>query len=192
MELTDLYQLIETIAAGANGMRRTEPRAGAPTAEEYSGAEKEIGALLAGMADTRPVVAETAAAPNTDVGTPRWSGASVIAKTLVGGFGALSLLKGLFGGTSAAPRVEAPLPEFALPEPVRQELAYRNDAGDFVKFDRSAGGELRAVSRDPAQITVNINALDSRSFLDHSSDIARALREAMLHAHPVNDVLTEL
>jgi hypothetical protein len=42
----------------------------------------------------------------------------------------------------------------------------------------------------PIQITVQ--AMDSRSFLDHSDDIARAVREAMLHSHSLNDVVGEL
>ncbi len=42
------------------------------------------------------------------------------------------------------------------------------------------------------QITVNVNAMDTQSFLDRSEDIASAVRDAMLHMHPVNDVIGEL
>lgn len=42
------------------------------------------------------------------------------------------------------------------------------------------------------QITVQVQALDSRSFLDHSEEIARAVREAMLNSHGLNDVVSEL
>jgi hypothetical protein len=42
------------------------------------------------------------------------------------------------------------------------------------------------------QITVQVQAMDSRSFLDHSTEIARAVREAMLSAHPLNDMINEL
>jgi hypothetical protein len=41
-------------------------------------------------------------------------------------------------------------------------------------------------------ITVNVQAMDSQSFLDRREDIARAVREAMLHSHSVNDVVSEL
>ncbi len=34
--------------------------------------------------------------------------------------------------------------------------------------------------------------MDSRSFMDHSDDIARAVREALLNAHSLNDVMSEL
>ena len=42
------------------------------------------------------------------------------------------------------------------------------------------------------QITVNVNAMDSQSFMDHSTDIANAVREAMLNMHPINDVVANL
>ena len=34
--------------------------------------------------------------------------------------------------------------------------------------------------------------MDSRSFLDHSDEIANAVREAVLNSHSLRDVLTEL
>ncbi len=42
------------------------------------------------------------------------------------------------------------------------------------------------------QITVQVQAMDSRSFLDHSEEIARAVRQAMLNSNGINDVITEL
>jgi hypothetical protein len=41
-------------------------------------------------------------------------------------------------------------------------------------------------------IQVNIQAMDSQSFLDRQDDIARAVREAMLHSNSLNDVVLEL
>jgi hypothetical protein len=43
-----------------------------------------------------------------------------------------------------------------------------------------------------ASITVNVQAMDSQSFLDRREDIARAVREAMLQSHSLNDVVSEL
>jgi len=34
--------------------------------------------------------------------------------------------------------------------------------------------------------------MDSRSFMDHSSDIAQAVRDAMLNMHSINDVISNL
>jgi hypothetical protein len=56
----------------------------------------------------------------------------------------------------------------------------------------------RVVERIPVtqaaapQVTIQVQAMDSRSFLDHSTEIARAVREAMLNMHSLNDVVSEL
>jgi hypothetical protein len=39
---------------------------------------------------------------------------------------------------------------------------------------------------------VNVNAMDSQSFMDRSDDIASAVRAAMLNMHPINDVVADL
>jgi hypothetical protein len=44
----------------------------------------------------------------------------------------------------------------------------------------------------PPQINVNIQAMDSQSFLDHSDEIAQAVRQAMLSLNSINDVMNEL
>src|SRR5262249_52457822 len=41
-------------------------------------------------------------------------------------------------------------------------------------------------------ISIHVNALDSRSFMDHSYEIAQAVRQAMLNSHALNDVVTDL
>ena len=46
--------------------------------------------------------------------------------------------------------------------------------------------------RGVTQVTVNVQAMDSRSFLDRSGDIAAAVREAMLNMHSINDVVNDL
>jgi hypothetical protein len=42
------------------------------------------------------------------------------------------------------------------------------------------------------QITVNVQAMDARSFLDRSHDIAAAVRDAMLNSNSINDVVNDL
>ncbi len=42
------------------------------------------------------------------------------------------------------------------------------------------------------QVTVQVQAMDSRSFMDRSHDIAQAVREAMLNMHSINDVVNDL
>jgi hypothetical protein len=40
-------------------------------------------------------------------------------------------------------------------------------------------------------ITIQVQAIDSRSFTDHSSEIAKAVREALLNGHSLGDVVAE-
>jgi hypothetical protein len=42
------------------------------------------------------------------------------------------------------------------------------------------------------QITFNVQAMDARSFMDRSSDIAAAVRDAMLNLNSINDVVNDL
>jgi hypothetical protein len=41
-------------------------------------------------------------------------------------------------------------------------------------------------------ILVQVHAMDSQSFMDHSQEIAQAVRQAMLNMHSVNDVMSDL
>ena len=54
---------------------------------------------------------------------------------------------------------------------------------------RSAGSGESGTAQ---QITVQVQAMDSQSFLDHSDDIAQAVRQAMLNMNSINDVITNL
>ena len=86
----------------------------------------------------------------------------------------------------ALPRVESPLRagESALPAAGRP-LAAAPGA------ETGANTGVVTGSRSTA-ITVNVQAMDSQSFLDRREDIARAVREAMLESHSLNDVVSEL
>jgi hypothetical protein len=55
----------------------------------------------------------------------------------------------------------------------------------------SSSGGATSGSAAP-QITVNVQAMDSQSFLDHSSEIAQAVRAAMLNSNSINDVVNDL
>jgi hypothetical protein len=124
-------------------------------------------------------------------------GGSASGSVLRSGLGLVPLglkLAGLFRSRPAEP---APPQPYSLPPSLALEVANTEDI--LAGFPRVARGDagLRAVAPEtaaavPPQITVNVNALDSRSFLDRSEDIARAVRDAMLHMHPVNDFISEL
>jgi hypothetical protein len=106
------------------------------------------------------------------------------ATSLLGG-GALGLLSplisgiaSLFGGSSTP----KPLPIYTPPPPVAIDATLNSAAPNAAPGGTSS----------PTQVTVNVNAMDSQSFMDHSDDIANAVREAMLNMHPINGVVASL
>jgi hypothetical protein len=56
----------------------------------------------------------------------------------------------------------------------------------------SAPNNPANVPASTTQITVQVQAMDSQSFLDHSNDIALAVRQAMLQSSVLNDVIREV
>jgi len=101
----------------------------------------------------------------------------------------VSLFSSLFGGGQS--QQPAPLVPFSLPPSLNLESTTNNQ--DVVwgenGLPRSAGS---SGSNAGQQITVQVQAMDSQSFLDHSDDIAQAVRQAMLNMNSINDVITSL
>lgn len=83
-------------------------------------------------------------------------------------------------------------------------LAAQNDSAPSARDSSQSAGGGSDSSADSSQapgqagqgtspqITIQVQAMDSRSFLDHSHDIAQAVREAMLNMHALNDVVNDL
>jgi hypothetical protein len=122
---------------------------------------------------------------------------SVGLDVLKSGFGIIPIvgsLLGLFGGGSD------PLPtltKYQMPASIDYTAAEVNGqivGGDSNQTggDRSFGGSPSSVATAATGITVNVQAMDSQSFLDHSADIAAAVRDAMLNLNSINDVVNEL
>jgi hypothetical protein len=96
-------------------------------------------------------------------------------------------LLSLFGGSSAQ-NLSAPTP-FALPPSVDYHAGL-TPAGQVLPVDSGQSGQVRAQSTSAApQVTVQVNAMDSQSFLDHSDDIANAVKAALLNSHSLSDVI---
>ena len=135
--------------------------------------------------------------------------------------GLIPLILGLLhvfggGGTPAAPTLE----KYAMPDHLYFEGADTGSGGvpsgpggdyDQMGMPRAYSAAPNAASPQasgpatpgssgantasgaPApQITVNVHAMDSQSFLDHSSEIAQAVRTAMLNSNSINDVVNDL
>jgi len=86
------------------------------------------------------------------------------------------------------------MPKFSLPAAQRYEGGVAESVGwRFGEIDRGEGNTPRALTPvAPQQIVVQVQALDSRSFLDHRDEIASAVRQAMLESHSLNDVMREV
>lgn len=128
---------------------------------------------------------------------------------------AVSALTKLFGGG----RSEAPpsLIKFSAPPSIRFDADYatlsprgsstsnsirsidygQNRDGQAVLQQAQAPSDAQPKTsnlgtREPSQINIQVNAIDSRSFMDHSQEIATAVREAMLNMHSLNDLVNDL
>lgn len=114
---------------------------------------------------------------------------------LIGGIGtAISGISKLFGGGSKDAQPELPL--YYRPPSIAAEAGLPiNNTSGLVEISYGQDGQARTAPRQSAtvpQVTVQVQAIDSRSFLDHSDEIARAVREAVLNMHSLNDVMSEL
>jgi hypothetical protein len=102
----------------------------------------------------------------------------------------ISGLMSLFGGSSTQ-NLTAPTP-FMLPPPVNYQAGLTG-SGQIAPVDAGQAGQPRIQSASSApQVTVQINAMDSQSFLDHSDDIANAVKAALLNSHSLSDVIGDL
>ena len=100
-------------------------------------------------------------------------------------------IAGLFGvGKPAAP---VPLYRFDLPQSVSVEAGVTRK-GQFVPVNHSQTGQVRPneTPQTAAQAVPQSITADTRWFMDHSEDIASAVKEAMLHSHSINDVVADL
>lgn len=138
-----------------------------------------------------------ALAQNTSVKSGPSIGSTVggIATDLLGGSLSpiISGLISLFGGSTDQAAIRAPFP-FNLPPPVHYDIGLSGSSpNEVVPVSYTAGDQPRAqMVSSPAQITVQVNAMDSQSFLDHSDEIARAVKEALLNSNALSDVISDL
>ncbi len=99
----------------------------------------------------------------------------------------------LFGGGPSQPE---PLMRYIAPAPIQFRDAVNTDSQSSTadRFDAAggSGGSRPAAQQSNQAITIQVNAMDSKSFMDHSHDIAHAVREAMLNMHSINDVVNDL
>jgi hypothetical protein len=139
------------------------------------------------------------------------SGLGLAAEVFRSGLGIVPLvtgLMGLFGGGSSAP---PPLTKYAMPQSLDFTGADTSSGIGEASFNQLGAPRLSGAAVDnsngassaaltgsgsgsaPApQISVTVQAMDAQSFMDHSNDIAQAVRQAMLSLSSINDVVNEL
>jgi hypothetical protein len=221
MASKSIEQLFEVFMEAAGGATQPlEPPSNAAGEPQGDGSEAQaaapVSAAAGALADSMREIAgqvtgysDTYAAHTTSSVSQSGGGgadALSIAKTVFeSGLGIVPLVAGLVGlfsgGSSDTP---APLVKYAMPDKVYFEGADTGSGISGSDFDQM--GNPRPYDAAPAaatpapaaspqagpQITVNVQAIDSRSFLDHSSEIAQAVRDAMLNMSPINDVVNNL
>ncbi|HZU28679.1 MAG TPA: hypothetical protein VFA04_24350 [Bryobacteraceae bacterium] len=129
------------------------------------------------------------------------------AESLLGGGGllapVLSGIMSLFGASSSqSSGVAEP---FSLPAPIGVQATIASSGRSLAETTLNPGADsqpqtaLNAPGPAPGAsasgggtVIVQVNAMDSRSFLDHKDEIAQAVRAAVLQSHALNDVLGEL
>ena len=188
-------------------------------AESLADAAAELREIAVGVAATTAGTdTRGGSVPATDGGSDSGTSVSSIATTfLESGFGIVPLITGLMGlfsgGTDAGPSLE----KYAMPSSLSfdsADIGSRLSAADFDQTgsprvyatspaaQAGAGGGSDSVSGSnppppsggsSPQITVNVQAMDAQSFMDYSSQIAQAVRGAMLNLSSLgNDVVNEL
>lgn len=116
---------------------------------------------------------------------------------LAGG-GGLSLLSPLVRGIAGLfrrdeARAEPALSVYSAPLPIRLDAGISEGTGvRQVSYGKDESPRAVSVGSPAAQsVVVQVQAMDSRSFLDHSDDIARAVREALLSNHLIHDAMRD-
>jgi hypothetical protein len=170
---------ISSLSYGADGLPRG---AGAPPSGNFAGSSYEVTANLAGEslpagdASTRPAFAIPDA---------------VIAKVqnLVGpelqSLGGARFQAELTGDGATADSASLPQSFSSIQVPMRGEAA--TPAGSSTGTPTAA-----SAATSPQNILVQVQAMDTQSFMDHSQEIAQAVRQAMLNMNSLNDVILDL
>jgi hypothetical protein len=211
--LDDFAALASNLASNpteTGGTMQTPANAPGEPATDYSG-------LQIGNTDP-PAQPETIRKASSSATSGSSDGAPAAMLMLESGFGLAPLIGGLLGlfGGGGSPAQPA-LTKYAMPSALDIEAADTGQGLSNADYDQtgmprafdgtgntpadtavsgSSGGQTAPTSGASAgaqpQITVSVQAMDARSFMDRSTDIAAAVRDAMLNLNSINDVVTDL
>jgi len=145
---------------------------------------------------------QVAGVPTSSSGAGGSSALSIATTVLESGLGIVPLIGGLIGlFDGGGNSTQQPLTRYAMPAPVSFQGAETSagieaEDSDLSGMARAVGGAGTSggtgATGEGSQITVQVQAMDARSFMDRSSDIAAAVRDAMLNLNSINDVVSSL
>lgn len=191
-------ELMRLIGAGSGAVE-----AGTVGARELAGERQSevlraaTGEQVAALAENTRALLQAGSAAGGTQGTQKGAGSSVlgtVGKTLLGALTLSPLIGGLaslfgFGKKSSAEPVALPRYE----KPAREEFEYGLSGGQVSTLRYEAGGVAKPVTTGvPQQVVVQVQALDSQSFLDRSDLVASAVKKALLESHTLADVVGEV
>lgn len=201
--IDSLYELVKTVMGtpGAGAVAGSQ-KAGGGLESMLSRNTSELGNLVslfrtqadAAARSDAAVIQNTPAQGQSGAGSTAGDVARTVAGIVTGGFVLNPVVSGLmklFGG-GGEPEQAGPLQKFALPAAIHLDAGVAGNERGIAQVDYGQNGLPRTTAAPATQITVQVNAMDSRSFLDHSDDIASAVRRAMLESSALNDVISEL
>jgi hypothetical protein len=181
-----------THAGAANSSSQTTQQMSSLVEHITSLNATEQSAINAIQGNTQAVTQNTSA---KSTGTSAASQLGNAAESLFGGALSLSpIVSGifsLFGGGQSAPATQ--MMPFMLPAPVEYH-AGATSSGGVSPVSYAEGGQPRAAQplSSTTQVTVQVSAMDSQSFLDHSDQIANAVKTALLNSNSLGDVIGDL
>ena len=217
-----LYETFAAVSGQQDSSSAAALDSGEEIAASLSTTVDQIGELQGSASTAQEASSSNASAASTSTsGSGGSTAESIVSTVLESGLGMVPLVVGLLGlfegGGTAAPTLE----KYAMPERQYFEGADTGSDVSDADYDQmgmprtysaaptgssapasgtaSTGGTAggSGVPSGPsgggaAQITVNVQAMDSQSFLDHSNEIAQAVRAAMLNSNSINDVVNNL
>ena len=199
---TGLVSNVAAPPAPGGGAAESESKIAAVTRENSQTMERLAGQLAALTAtarvqasstedNTRAVIENSVAVASAGKASKAGSVAKTVLSFLGGGFGLVTLIGSLLGKSSPAAAPAAT--SYTAPAPVRIDAGLLATQGAARPIYYAQDGLPRAEPAPAApMVTVQVNAMDSRSFLDHSDEIAEAVKNALLTSHSLTDVVTEL
>jgi len=219
MAQNSLNQIVVDAASHANGNTLAGPNiqsivqnlAPAQSQDNLTSALTEAARQVAGLVSTNQTLVDTlqtntaavqqSATGQGSSGRSTASTVESIASTVLGsGLGLIPLvssLVGLFSGGSsdAPPTLTRYAPSASLNLSLADTPGANNGISSFPGIIYGQNGLPQAAPQSPApgqQISIQVNAMDSQSFMDHSYEIAQAVRSAMLNMNSLNDVVSDL